>query len=78
MAPGEGTMDDGEMIVEGGLTVRYVPARFVEGEWSEGLATKGGSHGRPAATPALAAGAPAGAALLLVRDRGRPGPHIDG
>jgi hypothetical protein len=34
---GEATLDDGEMVVEGRLTVRYIPAYFIEGEWVEGF-----------------------------------------
>jgi hypothetical protein len=32
---GEATLDDGEMVIEGRLTVRYVPAYFINGEWVE-------------------------------------------
>jgi hypothetical protein len=34
---GEATLDDGEMVIEGRLTVRYIPAYFIEGEWVEGF-----------------------------------------
>jgi len=34
---GEATADEGEMIVEGRLTVRYVPPHFLNGELVEGL-----------------------------------------
>jgi hypothetical protein len=35
---GEATyLDEGEMIVEGRLTVRYVPPYFINGKWVEGF-----------------------------------------
>jgi hypothetical protein len=34
---GEATADDGEMVIEGRLSVRYIPAYFINGEWVEGF-----------------------------------------
>jgi hypothetical protein len=32
---GEGTLDEGPVLVEGRLMVRYVPSYFINGEWVE-------------------------------------------
>jgi hypothetical protein len=34
---GHETADEGEMILEGRLTVRYVPSYVIAGEWVEGF-----------------------------------------
>jgi hypothetical protein len=43
---GEATLDEGELIVEGRLAVRYVPGRTINGEWVE--ASTGSGLRRPA------------------------------
>src|SRR5688572_11144454 len=34
---GDDTVDEGEMLLEGRLTVRYIPSYFIEGQWVEGF-----------------------------------------
>jgi hypothetical protein len=34
---GEATVDDGEMVIEGRLTVRYVPSYVINGQYVEGF-----------------------------------------
>jgi hypothetical protein len=51
---GEATCDDGEMLVEGRLSVRYIPAHFINGECVEGFYSLRLEAARPPALRGLA------------------------